>query len=220
MPKTLLEQLNQLGKRLAPVAAAATVLGAPTVQAENQPRETLPRMNASSEMDQWFYQEPVGNGFRRTPIEKIDETVLKSGKLDLIKNGWNQTLLTAAVMNGKAQTVDLLLASGASPDQKNGLDQYPLFLAIQAADRAHNPNGLSIVRSLVKAGANIHITDENGQTPLMMAAKHGQHQIMDVLIVAGANTETKDKAGRTAADLYKNHQQALTLARQSKGIEK
>lgn len=56
----------------------------------------------------------------------------------------------------------------------------------------------------------------------MMAAKHGQTQIMDVLISAGADKEMKDKAGRTAADLYARHQQTLSplLAHRLKGIEK
>lgn len=221
--ETLLEQLNRLGKRLAPAAAAATVLLSPTAKAQEvRPNQEFAWMNTSSELSRWFYQEPVGNGFRRTPIDKIDETVLKNGKLDLIRNGWNQTLLTAAVMNGKAQTVDLLLNAGASPDQKNGLNQSPLFLAVQAADRADNPAGLAVIQSLVKAGAELNITDENGQTPLMMAAKHGQTKIMDVLISAGADKEMKDKAGRTAADLYARHQQTLSplLAHRLKGIEK
>lgn len=198
--ETLLERLNRLGKRLAPAAAAATVLLSPTAKAQEvRPNQEFAWMNTSSELNRWFYQEPVGNGFRRTPIDKIDETVLKNGKLDLIRNGWNQTLLTAAVMNGN-----------------------PLFLAVQAADRADNPAGLAVIQSLVKAGAELNITDENGQTPLMMAAKHGQTQIMDVLISAGADKEMKDKAGRTAADLYARHQQTLSplLAHRLKGIEK
>ena len=224
MPReTLLDRLNHLGKRLAPAVAATTVLLSPTAKAQDaHSNQELAWMNSSSELSQWFYQEPVRNGFRQTPIDKIDEKVLKNGKLDLIKNGWNQTLLTAAVMNGKIRTVDLLLNAGASPDKKNGLNQYPLFLAIQAAKRANNHTGLSVIQSLLKAGAQLNITDENGQTPLMMAAKNGQTQIMDLLISAGADKNMKDKAGKTAADLYAQHQQALhpLLVKQLKGIEK
>lgn len=241
--KTLLERLHRLGRHVAPAAAAATVLIAPTVKAQDSrspqkplqtnnisivsdnpsttPYQELTWLNDTSlELNKWFYQEPVEEGFRRTPISKIDEAVLKNGKLDLIQNGWHQTLLTAAIMNGKVRTVDLLLSAGASPDQKNGFDQHPLSLAVQTACRDNNPNRLSIIKSLIKAGAQQNVTDTDGRTPLMTAALHKKTQIMDLLISAGADKDRKDNDGQTARDLYNRQTIPFPFAHALSGIEK
>ena len=91
---------------------------------------------AMDDMNRWFYVD----GIKHKPIEKIDEGVLEKGNVDSISNGWGQTLMTAAVINGRIDLVELLLKYGARADSPNffALDdgqkgQTPLQLAQERA---------------------------------------------------------------------------------------
>src|SRR5436190_5531105 len=54
------------------------------------------------------------------------------------------------------------------------------------------------VRALLAGGANLATLDDEGKTPLMLAAKVGDPEIVELLLEAGADTTPKDKLGYTA----------------------
>jgi hypothetical protein len=54
------------------------------------------------------------------------------------------------------------------------------------------------VRSLLAGGADLTSLDEEGKTPLMLAAKAGDPEIVGLLLEAGADPTPKDKLGYTA----------------------
>jgi ankyrin repeat protein len=55
----------------------------------------------------------------------------------------------------------------------------------------------TVVEALLDSGAEIESKDENGQTPLLLAANDGHETVVKVLIEANAETESKDKDGQT-----------------------
>ncbi len=150
----------------------------------------------TSSMDQWSYQVQTAHGIRHVPLSRIDTALLQKNGLDDIKNGWGQTLLTAAVMNGKTELVDLLLTAGANANKKNHLNQSPLYLAVIAAHG--KPENATILKSLVQKGADVHETDADGRTLLMQAARYGDAHTIQVLLEGGA------KASEKALQMYKN----------------
>ncbi len=54
------------------------------------------------------------------------------------------------------------------------------------------------VQALLADGADLRTIDEEGKTPLMIAAKTGAPEVVELLLKAGADPRPKDKLGYTA----------------------
>ena len=64
-------------------------------------------------------------------------------------------------------------------------------------DAAQN-NNVAEVTQLIKAGADVDVTDENGKTVLMWAAEHKAIDVARLRIDSGADINAKDTEGKTA----------------------
>lgn len=62
-----------------------------------------------------------------------------------------------------------------------------------------------LVRSLVVAGADPNMTNEYGETAVMVAAEHGYDAIVEFLLNQGTNINAKNRDGDTALDIAKYH---------------
>ncbi|MFC4258205.1 ankyrin repeat domain-containing protein [Marinobacter lacisalsi] len=76
-----------------------------------------------------------------------------------------ETLLILATRNGHPETVRLLLAQGARPDQPDSRQRTPLMEAAMA-------NRTDLLDSLLAAGADPGLTDGDGHTALDLARKN------------------------------------------------
>jgi hypothetical protein len=125
--------------------------------------------------------------------------------------------LIAAAGEGNATKVALVLERGTDLKAKNESlfamgRSRPLVLKMPTtAEPIHNQNqeqdgtvgfplenDAAIVRLLLDQGANIESRDEEGATPLMVAAEHGQSGVVRALLEKGADVEARDKYGFTA----------------------
>ena len=71
--------------------------------------------------------------------------------------------LHGAAKLGDAEAAEKLLAEGADVDQKDARGITALGVAVGF-------NKLPVIKALVKAGANVKLTDSKGNTPLHYAA--------------------------------------------------
>lgn len=55
-----------------------------------------------------------------------------------------------------------------------------------------------IVRDLIKAGADVNWTNENGATCLLYAASRDRQEIAQLLLESGADVNKREKLGSTA----------------------
>ena len=126
--------------------------------------------------------------------------------------------LVQAVCQQDLAAVQSLLAAGANPNRRGGAWSSAIACA------GENDETGEIIRTLVAAGADLHLPDEQGQTPLHWAvdvAIDGAAQahlseirwdVVGVLLDLGASLERRDRSGRTVLDLITN---AGDFARQS-----
>ncbi|QDE89164.1 ankryin [Myxococcus xanthus] len=109
----------------------------------------------------------------------------------------NPTALMLAARSGELGAVDLLLARRAKVNHRTDKGLTALHMALfKPSARVHGP----IIRSLLAAGADPNVPDDEGQRPLQRALAHAMPALVQALIEAGADPFIRDRAGRMPAD--------------------
>jgi ankyrin repeat protein len=104
-----------------------------------------------------------------------------------------------------------LLFGGCAQQRARNTQTDALFGAVRAGNT-------DMVKSLLSSpGADVNATDEQGNTPLLEAARFGHDDICRALIAAGANVKARDKDGKTALMLaiQFNHDDVVRALKQA-----
>eukprot|EP00746_Dinoflagellata_sp_MGD_P066294 gnl/MRDRNA2_/MRDRNA2_27491_c0_seq1.p1 gnl/MRDRNA2_/MRDRNA2_27491_c0~~gnl/MRDRNA2_/MRDRNA2_27491_c0_seq1.p1 ORF type:complete len:269 (+),score=49.74 gnl/MRDRNA2_/MRDRNA2_27491_c0_seq1:88-894(+) len=114
--------------------------------------------------------------------------------------------LTSAVAGGAVDTMHLLIKHGFNPNRRDDEGTPPLVLAVkldqQGCGAFHRDSKvITLIDDLVKAGANIALTDSKGRTALWWAAKLDNLDAVKRLLELGANPAISDKKGQKAVDV-------------------
>jgi ankyrin repeat protein len=105
-----------------------------------------------------------------------------------------RTLLHEAAAAGSSAAVELLLSSGADPNATDGGGHAPLYSLGNGCVTA----GGEVVRSLVRAGANVNANSGvKNCTALHMAARRDNVDVARALLECGADIEARDSLGET-----------------------
>lgn len=101
-------------------------------------------------------------------------------------------LLGKAALQGSLKCVNVLLQAGANPNRRFGktLDS-PLHLACLA-------DQYSSAVTLAKAGADVKLKNGAGATPLMLASRNTDSQLVEFLISQGSDVSASNKSGWTS----------------------
>jgi len=102
----------------------------------------------------------------------------------LITSRYEGTALIAAAHLGHHGIVQQLIAAGAPLDHVNNLHWTAVIEAIVLGDGG--PRHVATLQALVRAGANLQLTDRNGNTPLRLAKMRGYRPMVEILQAAGA----------------------------------
>lgn len=126
-------------------------------------------------------------------LTKLKETQ-KRAEIDAQDNNGQTPLIVIAGKEGNASSVIQALAQyGAHVNQQDNKGQTALFLAAQA-------NSIENVRALLLAKADPNRTNRSGCGPLNKAARHGNNEMIELLIKGGAQLDTfKDAMLREAS---------------------
>ncbi len=104
-------------------------------------------------------------------------------------NALGETPLMMAALRGRREWAEALLARGARVDREGWT---PLHYA------ASGP-GASVVALLLERGAVVDARSPNGSTPLMMAARYGTEEAVDLLLARGADPRLRNQRDLDAA---------------------
>lgn len=108
-------------------------------------------------------------------------------QVDVITND-NYTALHIAVESAKPAVVETLLGYGAEVHVRGGkLRETPLHIA------ARVPDGDRCALMLLKSGAGPNLTTDDGQTPVHVAASHGNLATLLLLLDDGGDPMFKSK---------------------------
>ncbi|XP_033736705.1 serine/threonine-protein phosphatase 6 regulatory ankyrin repeat subunit A-like isoform X2 [Pecten maximus] len=114
------------------------------------------------------------------------------------KDGY--TPLHLAVEYCKPQVVQMLLGFGAQVELKGGQAQEtPLHIA------ARTKEGEKCGEMLLKSGANVNASQENGETAMHIAARYGQLKMVIALLEDGGNPTQQSKIGETPLHVAVRH---------------
>lgn len=110
-------------------------------------------------------------------------------------------LLLLAAENHHAEAVKLLLEFGADTEIRGAMEWTALHAAV-ATDKGRAEQA-ECVRLLLQAGAKTDEQDENGLTPLALAARNDDERVVMMLLEAGADPtlRSKGKPGWSALEL-------------------
>jgi len=113
------------------------------------------------------------------------EAALAAGNLATnVTSRYDGTALIAAAHLGHVEVVRVLIKAGAPLDHVNNLGWTALIESIVLGDGGARHT--ATLAALLDAGANVHIADRNGVTPLHLAQANGYREMADLLEQAGA----------------------------------
>lgn len=126
-----------------------------------------------------------------------------------ISDSNNTSAVLWAAKRGNWDIVKTLINKGAIVDRSNNDDQVALQYAIRTKNQT---NVWRIVRA-DRLGRSLHVADNQGRTPLHIAAETGDINIISLLLSDGANKNTTDLWGRTPAQtaLSRGYIQAYSI---------
>ena len=97
---------------------------------------------------------------------------------------YDGTALIAAAHLGHDGVVRQLIAAGAPLDHVNNLHWTAVIESIVLGNGG--PRHQATLKALIDAGANLQLTDRQGQTPLQLARGRGYSAMVQMLVKAGA----------------------------------
>ncbi len=128
--------------------------------------------------------------------------------LAAVNDGTPQSEIIYRIHLGRAEDVKLVLDSGISPNLTN--DEGIPLLALAATRK--DPEGISVMKTLLEAGADIDGRDTQGQTALFHAARVGNTDAVMLLLENNTNYYQVDNNGDIARNIAhrEGHTELLT----------
>lgn len=143
------------------------------------------------------------NAVFSSDIKLIEQCLEEGADVDYIDSDF-WTPLTSACRFGDYEVVDILLKYGADVNVVGGSqDSTPLALVLTTQSTVSPSIKERIVKTLIKAGADINKANVSHWTPLMALARDNISYLFSYF--KGANTTAKSKLGETAIDIAKRY---------------
>ena len=185
---------------LAVAAMAATVAGAPSVEAQTGAQADGAPFTADELKDSRKLHKMARKDSLEKALKLESKAVSKGMRLDVnARDGDGRTPLSYAAEHGSAAMADWLLMRGADPDIADKKQQTALMWLAMPSRKQRGGDAADMARALIEAGADVGATT-NGtdNTPLFLSLVGGPYELVDVLLAAGADPNHRDSEGNRA----------------------
>lgn len=135
----------------------------------------------------------------RSGNEKLLEYLLSNGSNILIKNKYRDTAISLAALQGHSGCIKLLVKAGALVNPEEG-NWSPLNYAAFAGHT-------DVAAYLIEQGAKVDARAPNSMTSLMLAARNGHMEVVQLLLTNHADTSLQTVDGKTAEDIARDSNQ-------------
>lgn len=138
------------------------------------------------------------------------QSLLAEGVSPNVPMGFDgRTAIHNAAKGGAAQNLATMLQAGGKPNVQDRNGNTPLHLASMGSFSGGFTDHAAAVRVLLEHGANLHRTNDSGETPLHVATHTGvgaaHADVIKALLVAGARPQQADGNGVTALQRFVRH---------------
>lgn len=147
------------------------------------------------------------NSIENEKYEDIENILNSGGDPNTIVKKWGVSIFHLGVSNNMPPWVTQLMISYGADTQSRDVEP-PHTAVIHDAIVEDNLENVNI---LLSNGVDINIQDDDGNTPLHMAASNGLDDIVQLLLQKGADIDIKNKYGKTPLELASNQQTKQTL---------
>ncbi|KAG4098832.1 ankyrin repeat-containing domain protein [Neocallimastix lanati (nom. inval.)] len=135
----------------------------------------------------------------KNDVDTINEIISVGGDVNFINVKGDSTLDYALNTSNSSVVRELIEKGDMMLNQKNNQGQTPLITIINS-NRFSDYEKESITRLLITFGANIHMTDKEGNTPLIYAIINTCPMVLRLLLKFGSNVYLKNRSGKNALD--------------------
>ena len=127
----------------------------------------------------------------------VIQVLLDHGVNVNIRNSAGETPLISAAWNRQPEAVSLLIRRGADVNAQERLGFTALSMGV-LGQPPPDENYRKVVRLLLQNGARVNVAARGGCTPLTLAARVGDAEVVELLLKAGADPTAKDLNRETA----------------------
>lgn len=120
-------------------------------------------------------------------LAKIKVALASGEDVNAVGDGGANALMWAS-KNNHIEIVDFLLSKGADVNAKDSAGYTALIYT----------GDITIAADLINHGADVHVRTKNKNTPLIIAVKNGQLDMVKLLLDNGVRVDVKDAGGCTA----------------------
>lgn len=138
-------------------------------------------------------------------LEIINYAIDKGADVDTVSN--SVPIVQQAFIDGSPETSSLLLRKGANPKQTNGygMNLLHVFLSNIGVDKAMSPQENSLFKQILeKMPFEVNTPDDDGVTPLMLAAQAKNLVAVETLLDMDADVNAITKQGASIIDFLIN----------------